>query len=60
MFGYVPLAVAWALFATPEVRAHYANFIGPPTPEGWNVVGHPNNRNPELRSVPTPTKGPTP
>jgi hypothetical protein len=60
MLGYAPYAIVWALFAPPEERAHYTNFVGPPKPEGWNLVGHPNNRDPALRSVPTPTKGPPP
>lgn len=60
MFGYVPLAIAWALFATPEERAHYEQFVGPPEPEGRRVIGHPNFSIPGWPCTPTPTKGPTP
>jgi len=39
----VPLGIAWLFTASPEELAHYADFIGPPTPSGWRVWGHAAN-----------------
>ncbi len=42
MIGMLPLGVVWMITASDEELAHYRTFIGPPLPEGWSVICHPN------------------